>query len=67
MEHMTKTYTQLVKQIESLKAEAERARRREMDGVISRIRSAITAYNLTAEDLGFSGSGAGRKSKGQRQ
>jgi DNA-binding protein H-NS len=57
MEPMTKTYTQLVKQIESLKAEAERARRREMDGVISRIKSAITAYNLTAEDLGFEGNG----------
>jgi DNA-binding protein H-NS len=63
MEPMTKTYTQLIKQIESLKAEAERARRREMDGVISRIRSAITAYDLTAEDLGFSNSGASRNAK----
>ena len=62
---MTKTYTQLVKQIESLKAEAERARRREMEGVISRIRSAITAYSLTAEDLGFNGSGAGNKTKAE--
>jgi DNA-binding protein H-NS len=61
---MTKTYTQLVKQIESLKAEAERARRKEMDGVISRIRTAISAYALTAEDLGFSGgSGAGSKAR----
>ena len=61
---MTKTYTQLVKQIESLKVEAERARRKEMDGVIGRIRTAITAYNLTAEDLGFTtGSTSSAKAK----
>jgi DNA-binding protein H-NS len=50
---MTKTYTQIVKQIEALKADAERARRKEVDGVVGRIREAITVYNLTAEDLGF--------------
>ena len=61
---MTKTYTQLVKQIESLKVEAERARRKEMDGVISRIRTAITAYNLTAQDLGFGAGGGKGSSKG---
>jgi DNA-binding protein H-NS len=55
---MTKTYAQIVKQIESLKLDAERLRRKEMDGVIGRIREAITVYNLTAEDLGF-----GTKSK----
>ena len=62
METMTKTYSQLVKQIEGLKVEAERARRKEIDGVISRIRTAITAYSLSAEDLGFSGV-AGAKAK----
>jgi DNA-binding protein H-NS len=50
---MTKTYAQIVKQIEGLKQDAEKLRRKEADGVISRIREAITAYNLTAEDLGF--------------
>ncbi len=54
---MTKTYAQLVKQIESLTAEAEKARKKEVDGVISRIREAITAYGLTAEDLGFKARG----------
>jgi DNA-binding protein H-NS len=51
---MTKTYAQIVKQIEVLKADAEKARSKEVKGVIGRIREAITAYNLTAEDLGFS-------------
>jgi len=51
---MTKTYAQIVKQIEILKADAEKVRGKEVKGVIGRIREAITAYNLTAEDLGFS-------------
>jgi DNA-binding protein H-NS len=50
---MTKTYAQIVKQIESLKADAEKVRRKEVEGVIGRIREAITVYNLSAEDLGF--------------
>ncbi len=55
---MTKTYEQIVKQIESLKQEAERARSREIAGVVSRIRDAISAYNLTADDLGLGGAAA---------
>jgi len=51
--HMTKTYAQYIKQIEMLKADAEKARRKEVQGVIGRIREAIVAYGLTAEDLGF--------------
>lgn len=50
---MTKTYAQIVKQIESLKQEAEKLRRSEVDGVITRIRDAITFYNLSASDLGL--------------
>ncbi|MBU6259528.1 MAG: H-NS histone family protein [Burkholderiales bacterium] len=50
---MTKTYAQIVQQIEALKAEAESARRKEIEGVIDRIRDAIGVYNLSAEDLGF--------------
>lgn len=50
---MTKTYTQVMKQIDGLKAEAERLRRQEIDGVITRIRGAITFYGLTASDLGL--------------
>ena len=51
---MTKSYAQIVKQIETLKADAEKIRRKEVEGVIGRIREAITVYGLTAEDLGFS-------------
>lgn len=50
---MTKTYAQIVKQIEVLKADAEKIRRKEVEGVVARIREAITVYNLSAEDLGF--------------
>ncbi len=51
---MTKTYAQIVKQIETLKLEAEKLRRNEIDGVITRIRDAISFYNLSAADLGLS-------------
>jgi DNA-binding protein H-NS len=54
MEIMSKSYAQIVKQIESLKQEAEKLRRSEVDGVIARIREAITFYNLSASDLGLS-------------
>lgn len=50
---MKKSYTQIVKQIEDLKVEAEKMRRAEMTGVVERIREAITFYNLTAADLGL--------------
>jgi DNA-binding protein H-NS len=53
---MTKTYSQIVKQINVLQQEAEKARRKEVDGVIGRIRDAIGVYKLTAEDLGFGSS-----------
>lgn len=59
---MTKTYAQLIKQMEALKAQVDKARGKEVQGVIGRIREAITAYNLTAEDLGFSAKAkSGRK------
>ncbi len=50
---MTKSYAQIVKQIKALEAEAEKARRTEIDGVITRIREAVQFYNLTAADLGL--------------
>ena len=52
---MTKTYAQIVKQIESLKTEAEKLRRNEIEGVVKRIREAISFYNLNASDLGLTG------------
>jgi DNA-binding protein H-NS len=50
---MTKTYAQIVKQIEVLKQDAEKVRRKEVAGVVSRIQEAIAVYGLTADDLGF--------------
>ncbi len=66
---MTKTYTQLVKQIATLQAEAEKLRREEIDGVIARIREAISFYNLTAADLGLAtkaAAGEAKAPKGKR-
>lgn len=61
MEIMTKTYASIVKQIETLKLEAEKMRRNEVDGVIARIREAITFYNLSASDLGLAVKAKGPK------
>ncbi len=60
---MSKTYAEVIQQIESLKGEAERLKRDEIEGVIARIKEAITVYGLTPGDLGFgSRAAAGRKS-----
>lgn len=70
---MAKSYTSILKQIQTLQEEAERARRKEAEGVIGRIREAIKAYNLTAEDLGFTtktraakAAGTGKKRRGAK-
>jgi DNA-binding protein H-NS len=55
---MTKTYLQVIKQIEGLQAEADKLRRKEIKGVVSRIREAIEHYQLTAADLGFNAAAA---------
>jgi DNA-binding protein H-NS len=53
-----KSYLQLVKQIETLQAEADKIRRSEVNGVVKRIREAIDRYGLTAADLGLATGGA---------
>jgi DNA-binding protein H-NS len=50
---LAKTYADLQKHIEALQREAETLRRKEIEGVIGRIREAIEAYGLTAHDLGL--------------
>ncbi len=57
---MSKSYTDIVKQIEALKVEAERLKNAEISGVITRIKEAIAAYGLSASDLGL-GAKPGRK------
>lgn len=49
----SKSYQNILKQIEALKAEAEKVRRDEIGGVIARIREAIDHYGLSAADLGL--------------
>jgi DNA-binding protein H-NS len=56
---MSKTYSQLMKQIDQLQREAEELRRKEIEGVVQRIREAIEVYGLTAADLGLAAPRAG--------
>ena len=58
---MTKTYAQIQKQIDQLSREAEKLKSKEVEGVVSRIREAITTYGLSAADLGFGAQGAPRR------
>ncbi|MCR5863706.1 H-NS histone family protein [Aquincola sp. J276] len=64
---MTKTYDQLKKQIEALSQQAEAVRRKEVAGVVARIKEAIQAYELTAEDLGFGSGRAGTSKSGAKK
>jgi len=57
---MPKTYAQMLKQIDALTLEAEKLRRKEVDGVIARIKEAISAYGLSASDLGLTNGRATR-------
>jgi DNA-binding protein H-NS len=48
---MAKTYSQMQKQIARLESEADALKRKEIGGVVERIKTAIAHYELTAEDL----------------
>ncbi|KWT70834.1 H-NS histone family protein (plasmid) [Variovorax sp. WDL1] len=48
---MAQTYEQIQAQIEKLQAQAEKLRARELDDVVSKIREAVKAYDLTPEML----------------
>lgn len=50
---MPQSYKQIQKQIEALQRQAEKLRNQEVEGVVGRIKVAITHYGLTAEHLGF--------------
>jgi DNA-binding protein H-NS len=66
---MTRSYLQVLKQIDELKAQAEKLRRAEVDGVVKRIREAISHYSLSAADLGLGAGGApkaARKKPGRK-
>lgn len=48
-----KTYSAIKAEIAKLERQAEKLRKAEVNGVIGRIKEAIAAYGLTAEDLGL--------------
>jgi DNA-binding protein H-NS len=50
---MSQSYSQIVKQIETLQRKANTARKKEVAGVVSRIKEAISFYSLTADELGL--------------
>lgn len=50
---MTESLSQLNKQIAALRAQAESLKKKEVGGVIARIKEAIEHYGLTAADLGL--------------
>lgn len=51
------TLSQLQKQIAKLESQANQIKKREAGAVIARIKEAISAYGLTAADLGLSARG----------
>lgn len=61
---MAKTYSQMMEEVEALKREAERVRQQEVEGVVARIKEAISFYGLTAADLGLAGARRGRPPAG---
>ncbi|WPG41112.1 H-NS histone family protein [Variovorax sp. EBFNA2] len=67
---MAKTFLQVQNQIAQLQRQADQLRKKEADGVLSRIKEAISVYGFTAEELGF-GKGRGKavmsKEKGTRK
>ncbi|MFM9915477.1 MAG: H-NS family nucleoid-associated regulatory protein [Rhizobacter sp.] len=61
---MPKSYTQLMKQIDVLRHQAESVKRKEVEGVIRRIKEAIEVYGLTAGDLGLGSATTRSRRKG---
>jgi DNA-binding protein H-NS len=57
------TYLELRARGEKLLAEAEELRVKELNDVIEDIKQKMKSYGLTAQDLGFAGSGATRQRK----
>lgn len=54
---MPKSLAQIESQIAKLERERDAMQRKEVAGVVARIRQAIDYYGLTARDLGFDGTG----------
>jgi DNA-binding protein H-NS len=61
-----KTYTEIQAEIAKLEKQANAARKGEVAGVVKKIKEAIAAYGLTAQDLGLSGGKASSKAPVER-
>lgn len=57
------SYIDIQQQIARLQEQAEALKAKEVAGVIARIKEAISAYNLTAADLGLAGTKSVRAAK----
>jgi DNA-binding protein H-NS len=55
------TYKQLTSQLEKLQVQVTEARERELEATIAEIKEKIAEYGITAEELGFSSKGGGRR------
>jgi DNA-binding protein H-NS len=53
-----KTLAQLQKQITQLQKQADALKKKDLQGVVTRIKEAIAYYELTPADLGFGGNAA---------
>ena len=58
------SYQEILNQIESLKQQAENARKQEMASAISEIKHIMSQFGISPADLGFSGRGSKGKGKG---
>ena len=57
------SYQEILNQIETLKHQAEDARKQELSSAIADIKRIMAEFNISPADLGFSGRGAAVKGK----
>ena len=57
------TYKELLKQREALDQQISEARRRELSDAVSRVRSLVAEFGLTAQDVFPAGRGAGKATR----
>jgi DNA-binding protein H-NS len=58
------SYQEIINQIESLKQQAEEARKQELASAIAEIKRIMAQFGISAADLGLSGRGGKAKGKG---
>jgi DNA-binding protein H-NS len=61
------TYRDIIKQIDQLTKEAEKARQGEVAAVVADIRAKMAEYGITLNDIAGKGGGGGRKGRKARK